>query len=56
MLQLFEGKAYIFEGEIQPGFDDSGLVDPFVQVSLGKELKETQVKYTFILGLKLKTK
>uniref|UniRef100_A0AAR5QBP0 C2 domain-containing protein n=1 Tax=Dendroctonus ponderosae TaxID=77166 RepID=A0AAR5QBP0_DENPD len=41
---LFEGKAYIFEGEIQPGFDESGLVDPFVQVCLNKELKETQVK------------
>lgn len=42
-LQLFEAKAYIFEGEVQPGFDESGLVDPFVQVCYGKEMKETQV-------------
>jgi len=41
--QLFEAKAYIFEGEVQPGFDESGLVDPFVQVCYGKEMKETQV-------------
>lgn len=41
--QLFEAKVYIFEGEVQPGFDESGLVDPFVQVCYGKEMKETQV-------------
>ncbi|XP_050311727.1 otoferlin isoform X2 [Anthonomus grandis grandis] len=41
---LFEGRAYIFEGEVEPGFDESGLVDSFIQVAFGKEQKETQVK------------
>ncbi|KAL1517880.1 hypothetical protein ABEB36_001586 [Hypothenemus hampei] len=48
---LFEGKAYIFEGEIQPGFDESGLVDPYVQVALGNQMKETEVKKNVLVPL-----
>ncbi|ERL84734.1 hypothetical protein D910_02159 [Dendroctonus ponderosae] len=47
----YEGRQLVAEekhGEIQPGFDESGLVDPFVQVCLNKELKETQLSVEFV--------
>ncbi|XP_066151146.1 otoferlin [Euwallacea fornicatus] len=48
---LFEAKAYIFQGAVRPGFDKSGLVDPFVQVALLKEMKQTQLKKNVVVPL-----
>ncbi|KAF7282748.1 hypothetical protein GWI33_002001 [Rhynchophorus ferrugineus] len=41
---LFEGRMHIFKAELQPGSDHSGLSDPFVQVALLKEVKETVIR------------
>ncbi|CAH1125161.1 unnamed protein product [Ceutorhynchus assimilis] len=43
---IFESHAYIFGGSMDPGFDASGLADPFVQCCLGQEMKETLIKWS----------
>ncbi|XP_060520858.1 otoferlin [Cylas formicarius] len=43
-IRSFAAYAYISEGKIQPGFDLSGLVDAYVELTIAHLVKETMVK------------
>jgi hypothetical protein len=41
--QVFECRAYIYQGWLKPGFDKTALCDPLVRIVLGSQIKDTKV-------------
>lgn len=41
--QVFECRAYIYQGWLKPGSDKTALCDSFVRIVLGSQDKETKV-------------